>query len=44
MRKIFLFFLSAFMIIGCSQHLGDGSSVSTTISPTLQYNNTASQH
>lgn len=40
MRKIFLFFLTVFVIIGCSQKLGDGSSVSTTISPTLQYNNT----
>lgn len=41
MRKIFLFFLTCFVIIGCSQKLGDGSSVSTTINPTFQYNNTA---
>lgn len=41
MRKIFLFFLSAFMIIGCSQYLGDGSSVSTTVNPTFQYNDSA---
>lgn len=41
MRKIFLFFLTIFVIVGCSQHLGDGSSVSTTINPTFQYNDSA---